>query len=221
MVDVEYRAITEDEFEAFTRADIIAFGQEPHPPGAPLGFGRLELDRTRAAFVGDQIVGAGRNYSLELTVPGGAVVPAAGVSWISVLPTHRRRGVLRGMMAELRDDAVAHGEAISILTASEGGIYGRFGYGVATWRMMLHVERAHSAFAVPVRDDGRLQFVDRATALARFPAVYAQACLQRAGMVSRPDAWWEETFFHIAPPDDELVGPAISHRWRRRRLHRL
>jgi len=200
-VDVEYRAISEDQFDAFARADIIAFGQPPFRPEAPFGFGRSELERTRAAFVGEEIVGAGRNYSLELTLPGGAIVPAAGVSWISVLPTHRRRGVLRGMMAALRDDAIARGEALSILTASEGGIYSRFGYGVATWRMLLHVERAHSAFATPIRDEGRIHFVDRAEALTLFPTVYAQACPLRAGMVSRPDVWWEETLFHIAPPD--------------------
>jgi predicted acetyltransferase len=105
------------------------------------------------------------------------------------------------MMAALREDAVEHGEPVSILTASEGGIYGRFGYGVARWRWHVHVDRAHSAFARPVRDDGRIRYVDRNEAFARFPEVYARACLQRAGMVSRPQAWWGETFFNIAPPD--------------------
>jgi predicted acetyltransferase len=200
-VDVEYRAVTEAEYDNFARTDIIAFGQSAFAPETPFGFARSELDRTRAAFVGDDIVGAGRNYSLELTLPGGAIVPAAGVSWISVLPTHRRRGVLRGMMAALRDDAIAHGETLSMLTASEGSIYRRFGYGVATWRTILHVERAHSAFASPVYDDGRIRYLDRADALARFPEVYAGACKLRPGMVSRPEAWWEETMHHIAPPD--------------------
>ena len=200
-MDVEYRAISEDEFDAFARVDMIAFGQEPFSPDMPDGFAKTELDRTRAAFVGDEIVGAGRNYSFDLTLPGGAIVPAAGVSWISVIPTHRRRGVLRGMMAALREDAVANGEALSILTASEGSIYGRFGYGVATWRWHVHVDRVHSAFATPVRDDGRIRYVDRAEALVCFPEVYARACPLRPGMVSRPDAWWAETFFNIAPPD--------------------
>lgn len=199
-MDVEYRAITEAEFDAFTRVGRIAFGQEPFTPETPWGFAWSELDRTRAAFVGDEIVGTGRNYSFELTLPGGAIVPAAGVSWISVLPSHRRRGVLGGMMAALREDAVAHGEALSVLTASEGGIYGRFGYGVATWRMHFHVERSHSAFATPWNDNGQMRYVERAEALARFPAVYARACRLRPGMVSRPDEWWEESLFNFAPP---------------------
>lgn len=200
-MDVEYRAITADEFEAFGRVDIIAFGQAPFRPEMPTGFALSELDRTRAAFVGDEIVGAGRNYSFELTLPGGAIVPAAGVSWISVLPTHRRTGVLRGMMAALRDDAIAHGEAISILTASEGSIYGRFGYGVATLRALLRVERAHAAFATPVADEGRVRFLDRQDALERFPEVFARICPLRPGMVSRPDAWWAEGLYNMAAPD--------------------
>jgi predicted acetyltransferase len=104
------------------------------------------------------------------------------------------------MMAALDDDAVAHGEAISMLTASEGGIYGRFGYGVATFRTHLHVERAHSAFVSAPNDDGRFRYLSRAEALERFPEVFARACPLRPGMVSRPDGWWEESLFNFAPP---------------------
>jgi predicted acetyltransferase len=199
-VDVEYRPITHDEFGAFTRVGTVAFGGEPFPPEMPLGFAQSEYDRTRAAFVGDEIVGSGRNYSFALTLPGGAVVPAAGVSWIAVLHSHRRRGVLSGMMAALDDDAVEHGEAISMLTASEGGIYGRFGYGVATLRTHLHVERAHSAFVSAPTDDGQFRYLSRAEALERFPKVFARALPLRPGMVSRPGAWWDESLFNFAPP---------------------
>ena len=199
-MDLQYRAITEGEFADFLRVSVIAFGQAAIPPDAPLGFAHSELDRTIAAFSGDEIVGSGRNYSLELTLPGGAIAPAAGVSWIAVLPSHRRRGVLRGIMASLHADALARGEAVSILTASEGGIYARFGYGVATWRMQFHLERAHAAFLAPRTREGRMRFVERADALARFPAVYAEACRLRPGMVSRPELWWEETLFNFVPP---------------------
>jgi hypothetical protein len=57
-VDVEYRPITADQFDAFTRVGIVAFGQEPFPPETPLGFAKSEFDRTRAAFIGDEIVGS-------------------------------------------------------------------------------------------------------------------------------------------------------------------
>ena len=201
-MDVEYRAITEDDFDAFVRVGRVSFGAKPLAPEAPLGYAHSELDRTRAAFVGGQLVGTGRNYSVEMTLPGAAVVPVAGLTWVSVLPSHRRSGVLTGLMGALRDDAVSRGEAISILTASEGGIYGRFGYGVATLRLHVHVDRAHSGFALPRSDDGRMRVVNRAEALQRFPAVYAQACRLRPGMVTRPELWWEESLFNEAPPSE-------------------
>ena len=36
---------------------------------------------------------------MEVTLPGGAIVPTSGVTAVGVLPTHRRRGVLRSLMA--------------------------------------------------------------------------------------------------------------------------
>src|SRR5690349_1900426 len=132
---VEYRAVTEDEFTDLLEVDRIGFGFEPRKPGTPETWARAELERTRCAFDGREMVGAGRNYTFELTVPGGALVPAAAVSWVSVLPTHRRRGVLRGMIDALFADARERGEPVSMLTASESLIYGRFGYGISAWRL--------------------------------------------------------------------------------------
>jgi len=201
MNDVKYRPIEHDEIDTFHRVLFLAFGEAPDKPDASRTFGEAELDRTRAAIVDDEIIGTGRNYSFELTLPGGAIVPAAGVSWIAVKPTHRRRGVLRGMMAELDADARAHGEMFTTLTASEGGIYGRFGYGIATWRMNFHIEQKRGTFRSPPLDDGRVRYVERAEAFAIFPDVYERACTQRPGMVSRPAEWWSESYYHRLPPD--------------------
>ena len=90
-------------------------------------------------FEGDEIVGTGRNYSLELTLPGGAIIPASAVSWIAVRPTHRRRGILRRMMTYLLEEGAQRGEPASILTASEGGIYARFGFGVASRTLSIEI----------------------------------------------------------------------------------
>lgn len=201
MSDLRYRPVERDELDAFQHILFLAFTEAPYKPDTSRSFGEVELDRTRAAILDDEIIGTGRNYSFELTLPGGAIVPAAGVSWIAVAPTHRRRGVLRGMMAELDADARAHGEMFSILTASEGGIYGRFGYGVATWRLNFVVEQKRGTFRSPPLDDGRLRYVERAEALAILPDVYERACAQRPGMVSRPIEWWPESYYHRLPPD--------------------
>jgi predicted acetyltransferase len=197
-MDIEYRAIEPDEFDEFLEVDRIGFGQSPRKEGTSDSWARGELDRTRGAFDGGRMVGAGRNYTFEVTVPGGELLPAAAVSWISVLPTHRRRGVLTGMMNALHRDARDRGEPVSILTASESVIYGRFGYGVATWRLALAVDRAHARFARDIEDDGRVRFLTDDESLKVFPPVYDAARRMRAGMVTRPDFWWPEGFDWLA-----------------------
>jgi predicted acetyltransferase len=192
---LEIRAIEPDALDDLILADLRAFGVGPRRPNEPRTWAEAELDRTRVAYEDGAIVGASRAYSFELTLPGGAIVPAAAVSWVGVLPTHRRRGVLTRMIDALHEDAREREEPAAILTASESLIYGRFGYGIATWRLGLSVERAHAAFARPVDDGGRMRIVSREEAEKILPSVYDQIRRGRAGMVSRPDYWWPEVFW--------------------------
>ncbi len=196
---IEYRAITEDELPEFMEVDRRGFGVEPRPEKEPDTWARAEIERTRAAVEAGEIVGMSRAYSFELTMPGGACVPAAAVSAVSVQPTHRRRGVLTGMIGALHDDARARGEIVSMLTASESVIYGRFGYGCATWRLGATIERTHAGLREPVDDPGRVRFVNEAEARKVFPEVYERIRPLRAGAVSRPDFWWPEMMFWEEP----------------------
>lgn len=83
--------------------------------------------RGTGAFDGDALVGVTVALDLHLTVPGGNVVPCTGLTFVSVLPTHRRRGALRGMVARVLADARAAGQPLASLWSSEQAIYGRFG----------------------------------------------------------------------------------------------
>jgi predicted acetyltransferase len=86
-------------------------------------------------------------------------------------------------------------EPAAILTASEGSIYGRFGYGVAAWRLGITAERAHIAFAQDHGDDGRVRLVSRDEAKRVLPEIYERARGARAGMVTRPEFWWEQVYW--------------------------
>ena len=86
------------------------------------------------------MMGAARAYSFELTMPGGALVSVAAVSAVAVQPSHRRRGVLSSMIAAFAGRPGTRRVAAA-LTASEGAIYGRFGYGPATWRLGATIDR--------------------------------------------------------------------------------
>src|SRR5512134_1221682 len=101
---VELRAIKSTEVDDLIVADNRGFGSQATPPEQPRDWAEGELDRTRVAFEDGAMVGVSRAYSFELTMPGGALVPAAAVSWVSVLPTHRRRGILTAMISALHAD---------------------------------------------------------------------------------------------------------------------
>src|SRR5439155_466467 len=77
-------------------------------------------------------VGGAGAFPFELTVPGGRV-PAAGVSVVGVLPTHRRRGILAALMRAQLDACHERGEPVTYLWATEDTIYGRFGYGIGSF----------------------------------------------------------------------------------------
>ena len=79
----------------------------------------MDLDRFRVAIDRGAIVGVVGAFSLEMTMPGGATVPTAGVTWVGVAATHRRQGLLVRMMDELHVDAEERGDSIAALTASE------------------------------------------------------------------------------------------------------
>jgi predicted acetyltransferase len=147
-------------------------------------------ERAVGAFDDGRPVAFSASYEFELTVPGGAAVPTAGVTWVGVLPSHRRRGILRSAMEQLFRDARDHGEPLAALYASEAAIYGRFGYGVATHWLSLNAESRRIAF----RDDpgpiGSVRLVDEEDAFARFPPLFDRLRAERPGMISRNEHWW-------------------------------
>jgi predicted acetyltransferase len=194
------RPVTRDELPAFTRTDLVAFGERTEPARLELDWTSLELDRTLAAFDGDEIVGTGRLFSFELTMPGGRLLPVAAVSWIAVLPTHRRQGILTAIKSTQLDDAAERGEPLAMLYASEAGIYRRFGYGIATSMMSVSIERRHSAFLQPV-PEGRVRLVEEDDARKLLPEIFDRARRVQPGAVQRVDAWWPDQFFWPDPDE--------------------
>ena len=132
-MDVEIRPIAEDEFEECLRSLELSFSGAITPEDVARERLIAETDRWLAAFDEGRMVGGAAAASYRFTVPGGAQVRAAGVTAVGVQPTHRRRGINTSLMRAQLDDVRSRGEPIAVLYASEGGIYGRFGYGLASF----------------------------------------------------------------------------------------
>ncbi|XVS66743.1 GNAT family N-acetyltransferase [Actinosynnema sp. CA-299493] len=194
---MEIRSTTDEDRDVFVDTIHAAFARFPETPvdGGGLWWSAIEMDRGVLATAEDgRPVGTAAAYSFELTLPGAVVVPAAGVSAVGVLPSHRRRGVLSAMMrfqlAELRE----RGEFLSVLLASEAPIYGRFGYGPATYTRRLTVQRHQAAFATPRAGDvgapGSVDVLRRAECGDVLADVYDRYRRAQPGALSRPPRWW-------------------------------
>src|SRR5690348_8927138 len=155
-----------------------------------------------AAFDDGAIVGGAGAFPFEMSVPGGEL-RCGGVTVVGVYPTHRRRGALRAMMdAQLRD-IHERGEPIAALWASEETIYGRYGYGIASWGEDIVLPREWGSFAEPLERRGTVRFVEPEEAATLFPRVWEESMRRRPGAFRRTEAWWRLRTTRIPDPDKD------------------
>ena len=184
------RPIRPDELEAWFEAQSTAFYIWQTDPVAAAEARRdtFDFDRVIGAFDGDTIVGTFRTFQTSLTLPGGARIPVRAVTAVSVRPTHRRRGTLSRLIADDVQRAAGRDEVASILIASEWPIYGRFGYGPATWQAQWTLRTTAARFTVaPV---GTVEFVPLAKATELVPDLYDAAAAAQPGEIGRPAHRW-------------------------------
>ena len=157
-MSVEVRPARREDVIGTLRPVFHYFGREPTKENADRFARVLDPQRMHAAWEDGEIVGGAGAFDFRLTIPGNTV-PAAGVTVVGVLPTHRRRGVLTQLMRAQLDDIHERGEALAALWASEGGIYGRFGYGLAALCGEIDLLRVYSRFHRPIEPLGEFRDV--------------------------------------------------------------
>jgi predicted acetyltransferase len=197
------RPVTAEEWPRFARAMFDAFAEEipsnwDKPPAV------AELDRSLSLWDSDRVAATWGVYSKELTVPG-AVVPCAGVTWVTVSPTHRRRGVLTAMMRRHLDELhEQQREPVAALWASEASIYGRFGYAPATFRGALEarVERVRLRPDVEL-GDGRVDLVPVEDFQPAAAGLLERVRRSVPGTLARDDRWWKRA---VSDEKDEREG---------------
>jgi predicted acetyltransferase len=186
------RPATAEEWGPWLQAMSGAFGETPTEPYLTTPPPVAEMDRSLGLFEGDQVVATSGIYSRELTVPGG-VVPCAGITWVTVAPTHRRKGVLTAIMRrQLTELQAQEREPVAALWAAEYPIYGRFGYAPAT----LHGGFVGRVERLKLRPDvdlgtGTVALVDRATYQPAAEALYDRVRRFVPGNLARDQRWWD------------------------------
>jgi predicted acetyltransferase len=182
-VDIEIRSITLEERPDWIRAADVSFSAIAKDDEIEAMLPTIEIDRSFAALDEGRIVGTSAAITTRMVVPGGGRVPTAAVTMVGVQPTHRRRGINTAMMAALLDQAEERGEPLAALFASEGAIYGRFGYGLAALLGEFQAESARMDFVRGYEPSGRVELLTREEALPIIGSVYDASL--RAGGVER------------------------------------
>ena len=216
MTEPTVRVITDDEFAESLRVVRTAFVSPP-PTDEQVEARRpyTAVDRCHAAFDADgRMAGVARAFAAPITVPGGAELPCGAVSAVGVLPTHRRRGLLTGLMDAQLADVADRGEPLAALIAAEYPIYGRFGYGPATEAVGLHVDARVARWLEP--PTGSVELVDNETFAKLVVDLYDRARLLTPGHLRYDPPWWE-VFAGVHPwhdGDDDARRKATKVVWR-------
>jgi predicted acetyltransferase len=184
------------------------FGDAPNEEDLERHSKMLVRERFYAAYDGDLPVGSAADFPFTLTVPGGEL-PAGGVTWVAVLPSHRRQGVLTQLMRRELDDLHARGEPLAVLWASEAAIYGRFGYGMAAPHYEMDADRSRFSF----RDDpgplGKVRMFPLEDAVEPCMHVYERVRSATPGFTARAREWWEA--YRLADPEQWRRGASPKY----------
>jgi predicted acetyltransferase len=206
-VTIEIRNPSADEFRAAMGAAQVTFAETPSDEDERHRK-MLPLDRFYAAYDEGKPVGTTADFAFRLTVPGGELA-AGGVTWVAVMPTHRRRGILTQLMRRELDDLHERGEPLAVLWASEAAIYGRFGYGVAVPTAQMDADRARFAYRDDPGPQGRARIVELGDALAPCMHVYDTVRPKVPGFIARSREWWET--YRLADPEQWRRGSSQKY----------
>ena len=210
---IELRPVTDDNFSEWRKTVRHGFGEHVHPDDiVRLRNERVELDRLVAAVdtQSNRIIGTGGADSYWLTVPGGELVPMAGVAYMTTSVTHRRQGAFSNMMTYIHDAARERGDVISGLWASQSHLYGRFDYGLSInsydWEIDPSFgEFSHFPAANANNADIKVSFIDADEADVVLPGIYERMHRQTTGSVNRTSGRWRYQLF-----DEERVRQGAS-----------
>jgi predicted acetyltransferase len=188
-VTLEIRTVQDpDRLREFAYVHATAFGHRWEDDKLEKLMPSLGVVNCVAAFDGDDMVGVSIDQPSDMTLPGGSAVPIRGITWVGVLPTHRRRGLLRAMIDHQHQDFLRQGLWLSALYASQTAIYQRFGYGPATQTIAeAEVDSSHGAFAAPFEDSGSVELLREPSPVAVVREVVERSRLAIPGELSRSE----------------------------------
>ena len=144
-------------------------------PEGEFGAGPMPV-ATYASF--DKTLNAGRE-----------LLPLRMITDVTTSATHRRKGLLRRLIEDDLADAVAQDVPIAALTASEATIYGRWGFGPATFRHGVEVDTSPGFALRSFADPGRVELIEPEQAWPHVKGVFDAFHARQRGSVEWPSPY--------------------------------
>jgi predicted acetyltransferase len=187
---IEFRRPRDDERIDIVRTFMDVMTQHADDETLQEAADHLVASRCWVAVDGDDIVGTTASPAHTISLPGHRTAACGGITEVAVVPTHRRRGVMSGLVQRFLTDCVERGEPLAALFASDGGIYGRFGFGAATRFASVTVERPVGGLSLPGAVTGRMRWMTVEDAGDVMRTVFERTLSDRPGELVRDDAYW-------------------------------
>ena len=183
------RAAGADEMRELARVTGYAFANNEVPKEEPAPH-PLQPEQTWCAFDGERMVATSGAFEFKMRF-NGQTVAADGVTVVACDPGYRRRGIVRQLIDDLLQRSRERGVPVSILWASMGAIYQRFGYGLATSAASYDIPLRHAQFQFGERAAGTVRLMEQEAALPIVSAIYRQYSGPANCMLHRGGFYWD------------------------------
>ncbi len=188
-----FRPAAAEEMPRFTRIMSYVFAEppsddQPPPPIIP--------EWTQCAFSGDDLAAISGAYPFIVRLNGKAA-PIHGVTAVGTEPQYRRRGLVRRLITDLLHRGKEEGQVGSILLASMGAIYQRFGYGLGSAAVSYRFDPRLAVFQEPMLVEGGVRRLQQDEALPMVKSVFREYISSRNMMAHRGDVVWERFFTDV------------------------
>ena len=195
MDDFEFRPATADEMPALRRLGRYVFAGEEADDDEP---DVLRPEWTLAAFHQGRLVASSGGFPFKVRLNGRGVL-ADGVTAVGTSPDFRRRGLVRRMIGDLLRRARENGQPVSILWASMGAIYQRFGYGPASTQVEYAFDPRFAALQFGEPAGGHTRMAEGDDAIRVISDLYRRFIEPRNLLLHRSKVLWELPFRRKKP----------------------
>ena len=206
--DIEFRPIKASERREFFNLERYVFADERKPTEEDEVADPLQPEMTTVAFHKGRIIATSAGFPFRLKLNGNTI-RADGVTSVGTDPQFRRRGLVRRMITIRFEQAYEDDVAASILWATLGAIYQRFGYGLASSAYKYKLDPRFCEFQFNEPEVGFCVRTDRNLSVPILKDLYEQCIADSNLQIHRHDVFWQRAYLdkkcklHVAIHYDE------------------